>query len=55
MKVYVVMAEIYETTRLRGVYKNESDAEKRCEEVKNLNYFDENRGDDVWIQKEEVK
>lgn len=55
MKVYVVMAEICKGTILRGVYWKAADAVKRCEEIKNLSYFDENRGDDVWIQKEEVK
>lgn len=55
MKVYVVMATIYGSTALRGVYRKEADAKARCEEVKGFSFFLEDQGDEVWIQEEEVE
>lgn len=55
MKVYVVMAQIDGNTALRGVYREGADAEAKCEEVLNFNFFFAEEGDEVWIQEEEVK
>lgn len=55
MKVYVVLAEINGNLRFYGVYRSHSNAEDKCREIKNRNFFFAEEGDETWVEEEEVK